>query len=139
MSNYLEAYKARLIRNEKEILALVESVIKINPAIDVYYNRNSGHIKSITFIRNEMINKIAFHETPYRWSGCGYSEFRNSHVGLENSAMPFTVKDVLLSFTPITSIKKDKNYFTSVKQYLEWYSFLVSYKLPNKDCTHDVI
>ena len=124
---YLEAYSARLARNEQELKNLIHEVQKLHPKIKAYVS-NNGIIQGVVFIDGENINSIHFHEVPYRWSGCGYSEFGKSHYGGENMAMPFTVEDVINGFSPITSKNHTHNTkFQNIEQYLKWCSYLTEY------------
>jgi hypothetical protein len=130
MSDYLEHYRLRLERNNKELKELADNVIKADPEVEVYFNRNNELQNSLCFFKGESINGIAFYKVPYRWSGCGYSEFGKCHNGGENVSMPFDVNDVLTTFIPITNIKKSQpnNFFKSKEQYLKWYSFYEKYE-----------
>jgi len=130
MSDFLKAYEERLQRNHKAILKLAKDVIAIDKSVEAYLSIGlKSYISSITFFKDESINTIAFHEVPYRWSGCGYTEHGKSHSGDKNCSLPFTPMVVLASFKPITSIlfKQPNEYFTSKDQYLKWYFFLKKY------------
>jgi len=129
MSDYLKHYRLRLERNDKELRELADNVIKAEPEVEVYFHRSNELQNSLCFFKGESINGIAFHEVPYRWSGCGYSEFGKSHNGDDNVSMPFDVNDVLTTFKPITSILKSQpdKHFKSKEQYLKWYSFYERY------------
>jgi hypothetical protein len=125
--NYLEAYRARLERNEAALKNLIFDVKKLRPEIKAHVNLNGGLLKSVTFIRGEDINTACFHEVPYCWSGCGYSKY-NPHYGGENGAMPFSAEDVINNFVPVTT--KNHTYdtkFKSMEQYLKWCSYLTEY------------
>lgn len=122
MSDFFKAYRARLERNQEALFKLANDVLDLDPEVEVYFNSaNLDRIKSsVTFFKGENINAVAFHEVPYRWSGCGYDEFRRSHAGGENVSMPFTAEDVLKTFTPITQVHKQHNtFYTSKEQYLK--------------------
>jgi hypothetical protein len=124
---YLEAYSARLERNAQELKNLIHEVQKLQPKIKAYVS-NHGIIQGVVFIDGENINSIHFHEVPYRWSGCGYSEFGKSHIGGENVSMPFTANDVINGFTPVTSKNHTHNTkFKNMEQYLKWCSYLTEY------------
>ena len=129
MSDYLTDYRARLERNDKALKNLADEVIKAEPEIEVYFHYNNKFQNNVIFFKGEYINTITFHEVPYRWSGCGYSEFGKSHNGDDNVSMPFDVNDVLTTFKPITSILKSQpdKHFKSKEQYLKWYSFYERY------------
>ncbi len=127
MSNYFDAYRARLERNQADLLNLANEVKKLLPEIEVYVNRDYPNrlLSSITFIHGETINTIAFHDVPYRWAGCGFREWSYSHSGGENSSMPFTAVEVLQTMQPITKVKKRQNeFFKSKSNLLSWWSFL---------------
>jgi len=141
MSSYFKAYKERIIRNQHDLLTLAKKVIKKDPDIEVYCHhnffnqKNSRYISSLTFFKKEDLTTIAFHQVPYRWSGCGHGEFRNSHYGINNNEMPFIVDDVLSNLTPVTK-KKKRNpnvFFISKKEYLQWYSYLTRLHFKNND------
>lgn len=126
MSDYLDAYRARLERNQAALVQLIKDVLAKDSSIEAYVNRDiSRFIDRVVFLKDESINAIGFHEVPYRWSGCGFPEFGNSHSGGENVAMPFTADDVVSTFKPITKVMHthDKA-FKSKEQYLKWCSYL---------------
>lgn len=133
MNNYLEAYYARIIRNHEDLLKLVTDVLEKDPSVEAYYHKeidNRRLISSVVFFKGEEINGIGFHEVPYRWSGCGYSEFSNSHSGGNNCEMPFTAEDVLNNFRSITTIKlRYYTYFKSKSEYLKWCSYLKKHEV----------
>lgn len=135
MKTYLEAYGERLERNDKALKEIALEVIKTNSDVEVYFNHNKNFKDSVLFFKGEMINSIGFHEVPYRWSGCGYQEFDKYHSGGENSAMPFTVEDVLNTFHPVTEIKlrQPDEYCKSKEQYLKWYSFYKRWEETNNE------
>lgn len=125
--DYLEAYSARLKRNNDELIQLAKDVILIDPSIEVYHYNGDRFIKSLVFIKDEMINTVSFHEVPYRWSGCNYyKEHGECHSGGENSSMPFDANDVIGSFKPITGVlnRQPNEYFKSKQDYLKWCSYL---------------
>lgn len=127
MKTYLEAYHERYLRNENNILKLCKEVLEKDPEIKVYaYFKNNRIISSVVFIKNETKNHIGFHEVPYRWSGCGYSEIGGlPHYGLRGNEMPFELNDVLDNFISITSVKHScDSYHKSVKGFLKWCSYL---------------
>lgn len=127
MSDYFEARKARFIRNEEALIQLIKDVKEKNPNVEVYVYKNQPFIDSVTFFLGEDINGVGFHEVPYRWSGCGYTEYQKSHHGLE---MPFTANDILTTFSPVTNWKKSNvEYFKSKDHYLKWCSYLINYEL----------
>ena len=126
MSDFLKAYRARKKRNHDDLIQLIEDVKKKNKDVKAYVHNSDRYIDSVYFVLDESINVIQFNETPYRWSGCGYTDFANSHYGLENCKLPFTADDVLSTFEPIKSKKTE--YFKSIDQYLKWYSFLKQYE-----------
>lgn len=130
MKTYLEAYRERLERNQSNLFDLAKAILKINPAIEIYHHKDEKRLKSgIVFFDGEKINNINFHEVPYRWSGCGFTEFGKSHSGIEGSEMPFSNEDVLTTFKPITSERKSINEnFKTKEQYLKWYSFLTKFE-----------
>jgi len=137
MTDFFDAYRSRLERNQADIFALIKDVQALNPSIEAYVHHDTGRFQQgVVFIRNEEINSIHFHEVPYRWSGCGHGEFNNSHSGGENCSMPFTVEDVLKTFKPINTVRwryKDKHglesvYFKNKQHYLEWCSYLKKYE-----------
>lgn len=127
-----DAYRARLIRNDAELRKLAADVKATEPTIEVYayQDRGSGLLNGVTFIKGDEINSVGFHEVPYRWSGCGYSE----HPGGERISMPFTVEDVLSTFHPINTIRfrylnnnpndHSCENFKGKGDYLKWYSYL---------------
>lgn len=126
MKTYFDSYRERLERNQSKLFNLAKAVLKINHNIEVYHHKDENRIKSgLIFFDGEKINSIQFHEVPYRWSGCGYSEFGTSHNGIEGSEMPFNIYDVLETFKPITTVRKNqKETFKSKEQYLNWCSYL---------------
>lgn len=129
MTTYMEAYRARLERNQAALLQLIKDVQEKDPSIEAYTYDDQGSrlISNVVFIRGESINSVGFHEVPYRWSGCGYPEHGNSHPGGDNVAMPFTADDVISTFKPINTIHKSQSEtFQNKEHYLKWYSF---YKL----------
>lgn len=127
--NYFEAHRARMQRNNDALLKLADEVIEADSSIEVYICRNDNLQSSVSFFKGELINGIGFHEVPYHWSGCGISD----HSGGENISMPFTVDDVLKSFSPVTNIVNRRptqhtvEYFKSKEQYLKWCSYLKQY------------
>jgi hypothetical protein len=124
---YLEAYRARLERNNDELLALANKVLQLDKTntIRVYVHESKPFKQNLVFIRGEEINSISFHEVPYHWSGCGHED----HAGGDNVSMPFTVRDVMTTFKPITLVNKSINEkFKTVDQFLKWYSFYKEYK-----------
>lgn len=125
MKTYMEAYLERMQRNSEELLQLAKDVKKEDPTIEIYISNNSTIIKSLKFFKGELVNNVSFHEVPYRWSGCGYSEHLESHNGNDNCSMPFTLEDVISTFKPITEIlfKQPNEYFKSKEQFLKFYSF----------------
>lgn len=129
MSDYLYAYASRLKRNEAALLKLADEVIALDPEVEVYHSETHRHISSIVFFKGENINSVAFHEVPYRWSGCGYGEHSRSHSGGENSSMPFTAQDVLNTFKPVTTVHSTDNKFHKSKaEYLKWHSWLIKHQ-----------
>lgn len=127
--NYLEAYRARLERNQSDLIQLIKDVQQKDPLMEAYvYDYPNRLLSGVVFIRGEYINSIQFHEVPYRWSGCKYHEFGNSHGGGENSKMPFSADDVLNTMKPINTIKKSSvEIFKNKEHYLNWYSYLNLY------------
>ena len=142
MSDYLTAYRARLERNQAELIQLIKDVQAKDNSIEAYIYDEQGSrlIGGVTFIKDEMVNSIHFHEVPYRWSGCGYEEHGKSHYGFvdQNLAMPFTADDVIKTFKPINQVRwryknttpNDHSFepFKDKKHYLEWHSFLTLHK-----------
>ncbi len=126
MSDYMTAYRDRLERNQASLIQLIKEVQEKDPAIEayVYDEQGSRLIGSVTFFKGELINRIGFHEVPYRWSGCGYGEHSRSHSGGDNIAMPFSADDALTTFHPIEHNSRTKDKAT----YLKWYSFLKNTK-----------
>lgn len=125
----MTAYIARKQRNNDALLKLAKKVIEIDSSIEVYHHKSDKQISSLTFFKGEEVNGIGFHEVPYRWSGCGYTEHGKSHKGKDNLSIPFDLADVLTSFHPITDIKhrQPNEYFESKEQYLKWCSYLKKY------------
>ena len=127
MNDYWTAYSERLERNQNDLLQLARDIIKKDSSIEVYVHHGfpKRFITNIVFFKGDLKNEVAFHEVPYRWSGCGYEEFGKSHPGGENSSMPFDANDVLNTFKHVNKYKKRQPnvYFKSKKEYLEWYSF----------------
>lgn len=132
MSDYLKAYRERLERNHAELIKLINDVQAIDSTIEAYVYDNPNRLLSgVVFIKEEEINSIHFHETPYRWSGCGYPEFGNSHYGTENSGLPFTANDVIANFEPIKDKRKSQiEKFRNKEHYLNWCSYLTKFN-PN--------
>ena len=124
--NYQEARRARMQRNNDELLKLADEVIKADSSIEVYICRNNRLQNALVFFKGDQINSIGFHEVPYHWSGCGV----NNHTGGENISMPFDVNDVLTTFKPVTNIKhrQPNEYFKSKEQYLKWCTYLKRYE-----------
>jgi len=130
MGNYYwTAYRARLERNDKELKELAKKVIESNPNIEVYFHHEDKFQNNVLFFNGESINSVSFHEVPYYWSGCGFTD----HYGGENSSMPFDVDDVMNTFKSIRSIKyrQPNEYFKSKEQYLKWYSFYKRFGITN--------
>lgn len=130
MKGYWEAYAARLQRNEEQLLQLAKEVVAIDPEVKVYVSHLSKRYhSSITFVKGETINRIGFHEVPYRWSGCGYEEIGTGHPGGENSSMPFSAETVIETFKKITSEvkrhsrRKGPEHFKSIEDYFGHYTF----------------
>jgi hypothetical protein len=144
MSDYFKAYRARLERNQAQIIQLIKDVQEKDNSVEayVYDQQGSRLLSGVTFIKEESVNSIHFHEVPYRWSGCGYGEHGNSHYGGENSSMPFTADDVLSTFRPINTVRwryvnKNPNDHSFIpyrdkKHYLEWNLFLKPFKHEEK-------
>ncbi len=126
MSDYFKAYRGRLEKNQTDIINLINEVKKVNPLIKAYVVSSKNRIiSSVTFIKGEEINRIGFHEVPYRWSGCGYKEHHSSHYGL---SMPFTANDVLKTFQSIKGMYKNQSaVYKNAKEYLTWNSYLTEY------------
>lgn len=131
MKNYLEAYRERMEKNEADLLKLANEVLAINPKIEVYRHKNTDRlINGLVFFDGENINSICFHEVPYRWSGCGFPEFGNSHFGNDITCyLPFTADDVIKTFHPVTDVNNTHNTkFEDKEQYLKCLSYLTKYK-----------
>lgn len=125
---YLEAYRERIKRNESKLFELAKNVLAVNQNIEVYMYKGTQYKKGLVFFNEEKINSICFHEVPYRWSGCGFTEFGQSHPGIEGSEMPFSVEDVLNNFQSIQSVRKNVNEnFKSKEHFLKWYSFYTKF------------
>lgn len=121
MKNYFEAHAERMQRNNDQLISLAKEVLSIDNSIEIYSNRNEKLSDGLIFIKGENINTIQFHEVPYHWSGCGYTD----HGGGENISMPFDAQDVLNTFKPIkTAMWTYKEPFKNRAQYLDWYSYL---------------
>lgn len=131
MSDYFTARKLRFERNQADLIQLIKDVQLIDNTVEAYVHSDypKRFMERVTFIRGEEINTIRFHEVPYRWSGCGYSENHNSHWGGENSKMPFTAEDVIKTFQPIKGLRKSQvELFKDKEHYLKWCSYLKKYE-----------
>ena len=119
---YIEAYKARMIRNNDELLQLAKEVNEKDPTVEIYKYKSELNIAHLTFFKGEEINSIGFHEVPYHWSGCNVGD----HSGLDNISMPFTVDDVLSTFHSVKRVlyKQPNEYYKTKKGYLKFNSYL---------------
>lgn len=125
--NYFEARKLRYIRNQEEIIHLIEEVQKLDESVEAYVHHDNRYIDNVVFFKGEEINSVSFQEVPYHWSGCGCK----SHTGLGDSQqLPFTAEDVLGTFNPVTGLlfRQPNEKFRSKEHYLKWYGFLINYK-----------
>jgi hypothetical protein len=121
--NYFEARRERMFRNNSALMKLTKNVIKKNPEVEAYFSDMDFYPESVVFFLGEEINGASFHEVPFRWSGCNYTEHGTSNPSLE---MPFTVEDVLTTFKPVGEIKKSPaEKLKTKKEYLNWYSYLM--------------
>lgn len=127
---YWEAYRARLDRNQADLLKLAADVMAADNEVEVYRHHDEKRaVSSITFFKGEEINSVSFHEVPYRWSGCGYGEHNGCHSGGDNVSMPFDVNDVLTTFKPVKGMRKSQvEVFKTKDQYLKWCSWLTKIK-----------
>lgn len=122
MNDYLKAYRERLERNHNDLLNLAKDVVAANPKVEVYGSANKNLYSGLVFILGQKINSVSFHEVPYRWSGCGYGEFKNSNY---SSRMPFIAEEVLNTMKDISTVNKTVNEkFTNKNEYLIWCSYL---------------
>ena len=138
MSDYLTAYYARMVRNQEELIKLINEVKEKDPSIEAYvhadYYRDGRCISSVKFIKDETINGIGFHEVPYHWSGCGFREHGGiMNPGGNNYCMPFTADDVISTFVPIKGGRLSQvETFRDKAHYLKWCSYLTLY-IPKED------
>lgn len=136
MADYWTARRARFIRNQFDLIVLACKVIKIDPSVEIYVHRDyhKRFLDAIVFIKGEKINEIAFHDVPYRWSGCGYEENwqGNYHSGGPNHKMPFNENDVLTTFHPIVS-----KAYNNKQQFLKYCFWLV--KINPQDILNDLL
>ena len=115
-------------RNHNDLIKLIRDVQDRDKTIEAYVYNDDRYLPGVVFMKGETINSVHFHEVPYRWSGCGHSEFTRSHPGGDNAAMPFTADDVLLNFKPITFVKnRHDSVFKTKEEYLKWCSYLKLY------------
>ena len=121
----MEAYRARLERHQKALVKLTQDVQTLDPTVEAYVSNlhdGSGLLLGVTFFKGEEINSIHWHEVPYRWSGCGHEEHRNSYHAHE---MPFFVEDVFAHFEPVKGKRLGEGQnFKSKEHYLNWLSYL---------------
>lgn len=124
--SYFEAHVPRMQRNHNELIKLIKEVQEKDKSVEAFTNTNNTLQSGVVFIKDENICSIQFHEVPYEWSGCGYSEHYKSDHTLE---MPFTADDVLSHFHPIKGFRKSQiEAFKDKAGYLKWCSYLKLYK-----------
>jgi len=117
---YFKARGEREIRNNEDLHKLIKKLLKKDSAIKAYRNTNDPVFERVVFIKDESICSISFMEVPFTWVG---PDTESATIKRELQ-MPYTVKDVLGAFKPITTIRHFRDYFRTIEQYLEWCSYL---------------
>ena len=122
---YFEARRNRAIRNDDALKNLADKLVRKDPTIQAYINRNETVHESIVFIRGEELCSITFTTVPFKWNGPSKKSAKNQ----ENIAMPYTPEDVLDSFHTVKNVKhRHDTYFKSMEEYLGWCTYLVPYE-----------